>query len=205
MDLSKEQGEQNLIHDWNTADKEPAAPRVVELDDETLRDGLQSPSISNPDPGQKIRLLHLMVDLGIQSADIGLPGAGPRALADVTALAKEIADHNLPIEPNCAARTLEADINPIIEASQQAGFPIEASLFIGSSPIREYVENWTLDQMLRHTEQAVTYAVKNNLPVMFVTEDTTRAQPDVLAKLYSTAIRCGARRICVADTVGQNR
>ncbi|MDH3216893.1 MAG: LeuA family protein [Candidatus Krumholzibacteria bacterium] len=200
---SGELDERTLIYDWNTVDEEPDRHIVpAELDDETLRDGLQSPSVTDPPTAQKVELLHLMVDLGIHAADIGLPGAGPRALADVIALAKEIATHKLPIEPNCAARTLKTDIDPIIEASHKAGFAIEASVFIGSSPIREYVENWTLDQMLRHTEEAVTYAMKNGLSVMFVTEDTTRAQPDALQKLYGTAIRCGARRICVADTVG---
>jgi 2-isopropylmalate synthase len=202
MDLSDGLDEKSLVYDWNTVDQEPLDVHGVELDDETLRDGLQSPSVKNPTPEEKIRLLHLMVDLGIQGADIGLPGAGPVALADVTALAKEIADNNLPIVPNCAARTLEADIDPVVEASQKAGIAIEASVFIGSSPIREYVENWTLDLMLQHSEHAVKYAAKNGLPVMFVTEDTTRAQPEVIEKLYTTGIECGARRICVADTVG---
>jgi 2-isopropylmalate synthase len=202
MDLSDGLDEKSLVYDWNTVDQKPLDGHRVELDDETLRDGLQSPSVKNPTPDEKIRLLHLMVDLGIHAADIGLPGAGPVALADVTALAKEIADHNLPIVPNCAARTLEADINPVVEASQKAGIAIEASVFIGSSPIREYVENWTLDLMLEHSEHAVKFAAKHGLPVMFVTEDTTRAQPEVIEKLYTTAIECGARRICVADTVG---
>jgi 2-isopropylmalate synthase len=194
--------ERNLIYDWNTVDQDHRATDTVELDDETLRDGLQSPSVTDPPIEQKIRLLHLMVDLGIDSADIGLPGAGPRALADVIALAKEIADQKLPIAPNCAARTLRTDIEPVVEATQKTGCLIEASVFIGSSPIREYVENWTLDKMLRHTEDAVKFAAKNGLPVMFVTEDTTRANPKDLEKLYTTAIECGARRICVADTVG---
>jgi 2-isopropylmalate synthase len=195
--------ERELVYDWNIVDWDtPLAGASVEFDDETLRDGLQSPSITHPTIEQKIELLHLMVELGIQSADIGLPGAGERVLDDVTALAKEIADQKLPIEPNCAARTLEADVKPVIEASQKSGCPIEVSLFIGSSPIRQYVENWTLDQMLQRIEDAINFTISNGLSVMFVTEDTTRAHPDMLRKLYSTAIRCGARRLCVADTVG---
>ncbi|MFQ5511940.1 MAG: LeuA family protein [Candidatus Krumholzibacteriia bacterium] len=194
--------ERALIYDWNEVEAEASAVAKVEFDDETLRDGLQSPSATDPPIGEKIELLHLMVELGIDAADIGLPGAGPRAQADVAALAKEIANEKLPITANCAARTVVADIDPIVAASQAAGVPIGASLFIGSSPIREYVENWTLDQMLEKTETAVSYAVKQGLPVMFVTEDTTRANPESLRRLYSTAISCGARRICVADTVG---
>jgi 2-isopropylmalate synthase len=191
-----------LIYDWNVAGSPPSYEPTIEFDDETLRDGLQSPSVTQPPIEDKIKLLHMMVDLGIQGADIGLPGAGKRATEDVIALSKEIANQKLPIAPNCAARTLATDIDPIIEASQQSGISLEASVFIGSSPIREYVENWTLDFMRECTEKSVTYAIKNGLTVMFVTEDTTRARPEVLRTLYSTAIECGARRICLSDTVG---
>jgi 2-isopropylmalate synthase len=196
--------EQDLIHDWNTVGDafDYAALAPVELDDETLRDGLQSPSVRDPDIGDKIRILHLMDALGIHTADIGLPGAGPRAVADVRALAREIADAGLSIGANCAARTVRADIEPIARISQETGIPIEACTFIGSSPIRQYAEGWTLDRMLRVTEDAVRFAVSEGLPVMYVTEDTTRATPETLKKLYGTAIECGARRICLADTVG---
>jgi 2-isopropylmalate synthase len=118
------------------------------------------------------------------------------------ALAKEIVDNKMSIDANCAARTAIVDIDPIIEVSQKTGLQLEASLFIGSSPIRKYVENWTLDQMLKLTEEAVTYAKKNDLKVMYVTEDTTRADPETLRRMYTTAIECGAERACVADTVG---
>lgn len=191
-----------LIHDWNLSGSPPSYDRSIEFDDETLRDGLQSPSVTQPKTEDKIRLLHLMVELGIHGADIGLPGAGRATTDDVIALSKEIANHKLPIAPNCAARTVTTDIDPIIEASQKSGIPLEASLFIGSSPIREYVEGWTLDFMRKCTEDSVAYAVDNGLTVMFVTEDTTRARPDVLQTLYTTAIECGARRICVSDTTG---
>jgi 2-isopropylmalate synthase len=194
--------EHEMIHDWNQVEKPDYGVVEMDFDDETLRDGIQSPSIKSPTIEEKIRILHLMADLGIQAADIGLPGAGEKVAEDVFALAEEIAKHKLPIEPNCAARTVKVDIDPIIEASQRSGMQIEAALFIVSSPIRQYVENWTLDRMLKMSAEATEYAVKNGLSVMFVTEDTTRAKPDVLRKLYTTAIENGARRICLADTVG---
>jgi 2-isopropylmalate synthase len=196
--------ESELIHDWNTVPGTFSyrTRRGVQLNDETLRDGLQSPSVTDPTIGEKIELLHLMAELGIASADIGLPGAGPRAVRDVEALAREIVQHRLPLAPNCAARTVRADVQPIIDVSQRVGMAIEAATFIGSSPIRQYAEDWTLDRMLRATEDAVCFAVHNGLPVMYVTEDTTRARPEVLKRLYTTAIECGARRICLADTVG---
>jgi len=195
--------EHDLIHDWNSL---PGTfdfrTRRIELDDETLRDGLQSPSVQDPGIAAKIEILHLMNELGIDTADIGLPGAGPRAVADVRALAMEIAGSKLAIRANCAARTVVADVEPIARISQEAGIPIEACTFIGSSPIRLFAEDWTIERMLRATEEAVTFAVRENLPVMYVTEDTTRARPEVLKRLYTLAIECGARRICLADTVG---
>ena len=191
-----------LIYDWNTVGRDQIAVGRVEFDDETLRDGLQSPSVTDPSIDQKIELLHLMDSLGIDSADIGLPGAGPRAVADVTRLAKEIADNRLDVRPNCAARTVKQDIEPIIEISQKVGIPIEACTFIGSSPIRQYAEGWPQEMMITATEEAVKFAASHGLPVMYVTEDTTRAHPDTLRSLYLTAIEAGARRICVCDTVG---
>ena len=192
-----------LIYDWNEADERWEKPPFrVQLDDETLRDGLQSPSVKSPPIEDKLAILHLMSRMGIDTADIGLPGAGPHVVADVTRLAKEIADQRLPIQANCAARTLRQDITPVIEISQKTGIPIEVCTFIGSSPIRQYAENWTLETMLKHTEDAVSYAVSNGLPVMYVTEDTVRARPEQLRQLFLTAIRCGAKRLCLCDTVG---
>ncbi|HEX6306995.1 MAG TPA: LeuA family protein [Longimicrobiales bacterium] len=193
-----------LIYDWNTAADDAARARraTIELDDETLRDGLQCPSVTDPPIAAKIEILHLMCELGIHTADIGLPGAGPRAQADVRALAQEIGREQLPIAANCAARTVRADIEPIARIVQETGVPIEACTFIGSSPIRQYAEDWTLDRMLRATEDAVRFAVGEGLQVMYVTEDTTRARPETLKALYTLAIDCGATRICLADTVG---
>jgi 2-isopropylmalate synthase len=193
----------DLIYDWNLAGggARPARGRV-ELDDETLRDGLQSPSVKSPSIEQKTRILHLMEALGIDSADIGLPGAGPHVVETVTRLAQEIVRAKMKIRPNCAARTVAADIVPIIEISQKVGIPIEVSCFIGSSPIRQYAEDWDFDRMLKLSEDAVSLAVREGLPVMYVTEDTTRAHPDDIRRMYTTAIRAGAGRVCVCDTVG---
>jgi len=191
-----------LIYDWNRVDAPETTPRALELNDETLRDGLQSPSVIDPQIEKKIEILHLMDSLGIDAADIGLPGAGPRAVADVTRLAKEIADCKLDLRPNCAARTVVADIEPIIDISEKIGIPIEVCTFIGSSPIRQYAEGWPLEMMLTATEDAVKFAASHGLSVMFVTEDTTRAQPATIRALYRTAIEAGAKRICLCDTVG---
>jgi 2-isopropylmalate synthase len=192
-----------LIHDWNRtrpASMHPAGP--VLLNDETLRDGLQSPSVRDPSIAEKLAVLHLMEALGINSLDLGLPGAGPRAVESVEALAREIVQHKLKIKANCAARTHENDIRPIAEIVQRTGLNIEAATFIGSSPIRRYTENWTDDFLLQTTEKAVKYGVSLRLDVMYVTEDTTRCDPETVKRLYSTAINCGARAIVICDTAG---
>jgi 2-isopropylmalate synthase len=195
--------EANLIYDWNLAGPIPIPPGTqVLVNDETLRDGLQNPSIQDPTIEDKIEILHFMEVLGIDAVNIGLPGAGPRAAKDVEALAREIASRRMRIKPNCAARTVEADILPIVEISQRVGIPIEAATFLGSSPIRRLVEDWTVDHLERTTEKAVKFAVSHDLPSMYVTEDTVRTDPETVKRLYTTAIRSGARAIVLCDTVG---
>ena len=192
-----------LIYDWNTIYAKSMVPagRVL-LNDESLRDGLQSPSVRDPSIEEKIEILHLMEAVGINSLDIGLPGAGPRAQAHCEALAREIGRAKLKINANCAARTHQNDIRPIAEIVEATGVPIEAATFIGSSPIRRYTEDWSDDFLLRTTENAVKYAVSLGLEVMYVTEDTTRCDPETIQRLYSTAIRYGAKAIVVCDTTG---
>src|SRR5579863_6459060 len=193
----------DLIYDWNQNHPpglKPSGP--ILLNDESLRDGLQSPSVRDPSIPEKIEILHLMEALGINSLDLGLPGAGTRVVEAVTALAREIVASKMKIRANCAARTHENDIRPIAEIVQKTGLPIEAATFIGSSPIRRFTENWTDDFLLTTTENAVKYAVSLGLDVMYVTEDTTRCDPETVKKLYATAIRSGARAICICDTAG---
>src|SRR6266404_876580 len=195
----------DLIYDWNRklpVDLMPKGP--VLLNDETLRDGLQSPSVRDPSIEEKIRILHLMESLGINSLDLGLPGAGPRASEHVAILAREIAGRRMNIQANCAARTHENDIRPIAEIVQRTGLKIQAATFIGSSPLRRYTENWTENFLLETTQKAVKFAVSLGLEVMYVTEDTSRCDPAMVKRLYSTAIECGARAVVVCDTAGHS-
>ena len=195
--------ENEWIYDWNLVGEIPIpAGTTVLLKDETLRDGLQNPSIYDPSIAEKIEILHLMEELGIDSVNIGLPGAGPRAAEHVEALAREIVKNRMNIKPNCAARTVEADIRPIVEISQRVGIAIEAATFLGSSPIRRLVEDWTVEHLVRTTENAVKFAVSHGLPSMYVTEDTVRTDPETIERLYRAAIQNGARAIVLCDTVG---
>ncbi|HEV2398695.1 MAG TPA: LeuA family protein [Candidatus Sulfotelmatobacter sp.] len=193
----------DLIYDWNK-NHPPAMkpPGPILLNDESLRDGLQSPSVRDPSIAEKIEILHLMEALGINALDLGLPGAGPRAIEAVTALAREIVANKMKIQANCAARTHENDIRPISDIVQKTGLPIEAATFIGSSPIRRFTEGWTDDFLQQTTEKAIKYAASLGLDVMYVTEDTSRCDPATVKRLYATAIACGARAICVCDTAG---
>jgi 2-isopropylmalate synthase len=192
-----------LIHDWNLAGEPPPRPaRRVEFDDETLRDGLQSPSATAPTVDQKIEILRLMDAMGLDTADIGLPGAGGPVKEDTLALVRAMQSENLRIAANAAARTLEADLRPIAEIQQKTGRPVAAAVFIGSSPIRQYAEDWTVDLLVEHTRSALTFAAAQGIDVLYVTEDTTRAHPRDLERMYLTAVECGAKRICLCDTVG---
>lgn len=192
-----------LVYDWNEKDRRgPLLRMKPQFVDETIRDGIQSPSVRDPSIEQKMELVRLMDRLGIHVVNLGLPGAGKRAQQDVERLLRMIVDEKLRILPNCAARTVAADITPIIDISQRVGVPIEITAFIGSSPIRAYAESWPLDKLAAHTRDAMQLIVRHDLPASFVTEDTTRSHPKTLDILFRTAIEHGATRLVLCDTCG---
>jgi len=193
----------HLIYDWNEVDRRGRLiPKGVTFFDETLRDGLQNPSVRDPSIEHKLEILHLMDDLGIDEADIGLPGSSKRAFEDVLRMCKEIVDCKMKIRVACAGRTVVSDITPMVEISQRAGIPVEVYAFIGSSPIRQFAEDWDAESIAKKSAEAIDVAVKAGLPVAYVTEDTTRSRPEVLSTLFKTAIDHGATRLCLSDTVG---
>ena len=196
-------GESDIIYDWNSIGKRTSlAPSRFTFFDETLRDGIQSPSVHDPQVEDKMRIVKHLDAIGIDHVDIGLPGAGPRAVEDCLRLATFIRDEKLRIKAACAARTHLNDIRPIVEVSQRVGIPIEVMTFIGSSPIRQFAEDWDLDRILKLSGDAIRFATQNGLRCTYVTEDTTRSRPEVLAPLFRSAIEAGAHRLCVCDTVG---
>jgi 2-isopropylmalate synthase len=196
-----------LIFDWNTIDYDISRnsnnhPHGVWFDDETLRDGLQSPSARNPTISQKIELLSYMEKLGIQKVDLGLPGAGPFHIEHIDAMLSHITENDYAIRPGAAVRTLMSDIQPLVDLQQKHGIKIQASAFLGTSPIRQFTEGWTMEKLLSTMETAVSFAVENDVPVMFVTEDTTRSKPEDVKMIYRRAMELGVRRLCVCDTCG---
>lgn len=203
MNAQGEQRAAELVFDWNEQGRKGRIiPRDVTFYDETLRDGLQNPSVTDPPIEKKLELLHLMDRIGIDVADIGLPGSSKRAFDDVLRMCREIVDNKLSLRVACAGRTVPSDITPMIEISQRAGIPVEIYAFIGSSPIRQYAENWDLDLILKRSAEAIDIGVSAGLPVAYVTEDTTRSRPEVLSTLFRMAIDHGVSRLCLCDTVG---
>ncbi len=195
----------DLIYDWNEVERRgPVIPHTVEFFDETLRDGLQNPSVTDPSIEKKLELIHLMDKLGIHEADIGLPGSSQRAFDDCLRICQEIVSSKLKIKVACAGRTVVSDLTPMVELSQRAGIPIEIYCFVGSSPIRALAEDWDLELIKKRSAEAIDVGVKNGLPVAYVTEDTTRSRPEVLWELFRMAIDRGSRRLCICDTVGHS-
>ena len=199
--------ENNLIYDWNVINwelkrDESKHPHKVWFDDETLRDGLQSPSARNPTIEQKIELLTYMEKLGIQKVDLGLPGAGPFHIEHIDAMLNHIVENNYKIRPGAAVRTVVSDIEPLVDLQAKYEIQIQASAFLGTSPIRQYAENWTMEKLISTMEKAVGFAIDNDIPVMFVTEDTTRSRPEDVKQIYTRALELGADRLCVCDTCG---
>ena len=204
MPSQTETAETDLIYDWNSIEKvaKISPKRRIQFLDETLRDGIQSPSVVDPSIDDKIKLTELANSLGIDTSDIGLPGAGKRAVEDVTTIAEHIRDAKLKIKASCAARTHLGDVQAVVDISQKVGIEIEILCFIGSSPIRAYAEEWDLAKMMKLSADAIDLGRKYNLPVAYVTEDTTRSRPEVLTKLFTNAVEHGASRLIVCDTVG---
>jgi 2-isopropylmalate synthase len=195
-------GRSSLIHDWNAGSGLPPGRVRPLVNDETLRDGLQSASVRHPSADEMVGILHAIEAVGIDALNIGLPGAGPHVVETTRRLAKEIRDARLQVKPNCAARTVVQDIEPIRRISEDVGIPIEVAMFIGSSPIRLEVEGWDVDHLLKVSEVALRYCAEHRLPVMYVTEDTTRADAETVRRLYGQALDMGAQRLVVCDTCG---
>lgn len=205
MALSPNQKSDELVYDWNeVARKGRVIPQGVEFFDETLRDGLQNPSVRDPNIEDKLKLIHLMDSIGIDEADIGLPGSSKRAFDDCLRMCQEIVQSKLALKVACAGRTVASDITPMVELSQRAGMPVEIYAFVGSSPIRALAEEWDLERIKKFSAEAIDVGVKAGLPVCYVTEDTTRSRPEVLSELFKLAVDHGASRLCLCDTVGHS-
>jgi 2-isopropylmalate synthase len=191
------------MYDWNTA-KVPnwRGARPVKVVDETLRDGLQNATAVDPPLADKLELLRLMERVGVDVVSIGLPAASQRSLDEAVAMASFLRDERLPLQPTGAARTMARDVAAVAEVTQRTGVKVEVYSFIGSSPIRHYTESWDLEFLLKHVREAADTARWEGVPFTLVTEDTTRARPEILEQLFKCALDHGAARLCLCDTVG---
>jgi 2-isopropylmalate synthase len=192
----------SLVYDWNESDVAGWRARPIQLLDETLRDGLQSPSAQNPSLPQKLEGLRLMARLGVTAVNLGLPSVSSAAREEVSQMLRLIREERLALLPVCAGRTLPGDVTPILELAEETGVAIEVSVFVGASPIRWQAEGWDLPRVSKLTREAVSLGANAGMPVTFVTEDTTRTPPETLRRLFELAIEHGATRLCLCDTVG---
>ena len=190
-------------YDWNRAQSVARLMHAgVTFQDETLRDGIQNPSVVDPKIEDKLELIRLMARLGIHLVNVGLPAASPRNFQDSELGCRMIVDERLAIRPVMAARTVVSDIVPIAEIQQRVGIPCVAYAFIGTSEIRKLAESWDIGLIVERSTEAIAFAVKEGVEVAYVTEDTTRAHPETLREIWKSALETGAKRLCLADTVG---
>jgi 2-isopropylmalate synthase len=191
---------ESLIHKWNP-DTEILKRLYQEalVVDETLRDGLQGYLNRQPSIEEKIQFLEMMHSLGITDLALGFPAGNPGDMPD---LARHIIQRKFQFNPYALARIVESDIDAIDEIAQETGLSIAVMLFVGSSPIRAFVEGWDFKEKGLQVEKMIKYAHSKSLEVIFATEDTTQSQHETIERLYKTALDQGVKRLLIADTVG---
>ena len=193
---------ERLLFDWSRAGARDAAAPGGAFFDETLRDGIQAPHVSIPALDEKLELIDHMVQCGIRYADAGFPGGGPAAAGDCLAIARHVATQDYPLALACAGRTHPADVRAICDIAQRAGVPVDAYTFIGISPIRLYVEEWTVGSVVADIRGAVAEARRDGVIFVLVLEDAVRCTPAILNRVYDVALELGITRVTLCDTVG---
>jgi 2-isopropylmalate synthase len=190
------------VFDWSrTGARDAVAPGGMFFD-ETLRDGIQAPHVSIPTLDEKLELIDHMVRCGIRCADAGFPASGPAAAGDCLAIARHVVAQDYPLALGFAGRTHPADVRAICDIAQRAGVSVDAYTFIGVSPIRLYVEEWTVGSIVADIRRAVAEARRDGVTFVLVLEDAVRCTPAVLNRVYDVALEQGITRVTLCDTVG---
>ncbi|MBV9058475.1 MAG: cupin-like domain-containing protein [Pseudonocardiales bacterium] len=170
--------------------------------DETLRDGLQAPYVGTPNLEQKLRIIDHMAQCGIRSADLGFPGSGPVAAAECTRIARYTAEQGYPLAPGYAGRMHPSDINAICDIAQTVGVAVDAYVFIGVSPIRQYVEDWNIEFIVDAVRKSAEDCAREDVGFVLVLEDAVRCTPEMLGCVFDVAFEVGVERVTLCDTVG---
>lgn len=186
------------LYDWGNYD--PLPPTTIL--DTTLRDGIQSLLVRYPSLPEKLRLMDLLIELGVDAFDIGFPVSNRKHRQHTRRLAEHAARQNPNLRLICLARSRIEDVQAIVDVSQAAGVGLEALIFVASSPIRLLVEQWDLGEMVKWATGAIDFAIKEGLRVNFACEDATRSEPETLKTLHTAALEHGASRFTIPDTVG---
>jgi 2-isopropylmalate synthase len=189
----------DLIYDWNPPPS--GTPKPIQICDETLRDGLQGGVRRTPILPEKLALLAYSDALGLAEAVVGFP-AQEISYQDALSICQGAQQQSLKLSLGLLGRMVDTDVQAIHRIQQASGHPVVAWLFVGCSPIRRYVETRNIDELEQLTRSGIRLAKQLGLPVNYGTEDTARAEPEVVERLFRAAIEEGAETVTICDTVG---
>ncbi|MFI9422205.1 LeuA family protein [Streptomyces achromogenes] len=191
----------DILFTWN--ERLPAGTSV-EIEDDTLRDGLQASFIRKPTVEEKAELFRMSAGIGARHAVVGFPASSPAEFSDSRRLLSVIRDDGLPLMPWFLGRAVREDLEPMLRLRDHFGADVGAAFFIGTSPIRRHVEKWDMAQIMERITGTMEYLEKVGLPFSFSVEDASRTPPDELRDMVELAVRYSAYSIAVCDTVGES-
>ena len=202
--------ENELIYNWakhpigESKAVKHSANQHVDVDDETLRDGLQGTQVESHPTTEGKKIYLDWVSRFVEHADIGFPGSEEEHQKEIEELIKYAVTRRLDITLSCAARgaALE-DVKPIIDISHNLdGYLLEADIFLDGSTYRSLKEGWDRKEKLDKLSENIKLLKQHKLPVMFVAERATSTSPEELFEICQLAADLGVERICLADTQG---
>lgn len=191
--FTKEELEKLLVDYNKLALEEKDLPDEVHIWDETLRDGEQSPTVYLT-LDEKIHLAKLMDEIGVEVIAVGYPAVSEQEKHIVKTIVNEDCKNSSIVG---IARPKKEDIDACIEADLE-----EIVVFMPISGIFMETLKLTKEEELEQIRSAIHYAKDNGFKVNWVSEDGTRAEFDHIKNVFTTAIKAGAERVILGDTVG---
>ncbi len=189
------------LYTWNP--KSSTNLNSVRIEDDSLRDGLQGAFVRKPAIAEKKELLNLSSAVGTQVVMLGFPASSQMEFESCQQLLEHIVLEALPITPRLLARASIQDLEPIVALNRQSPIEVWADFFIGSSPLRRYIENWDSDRMIQMIQTSGHFLREQGTRFGISIEDATRTPPDELRQIIETALSVGAEILTLCDTVGE--